>query len=314
LSAKETKTGCIEGTAFRGKQTFFNQILLSSKSLEATYCTLTYRFARQFYLLRVGQWQSLMVLKIFSQRQASLRLPSNKDKAMSEASQQETESKPSTSSVDPSKPPSTPSVSSNQGSPQPSITSSPTHSVTPGALDPPSAEPIRKKEKKLNLQSRPRPQGAGPNPFTRHTSLRYRSQPLSLQPLRPGKYEVLADESVIPKLPPEEPVQSKPTDIDALLSLNEPVASTQNTTNNTRMNNGVLGATMQWSGNSAGLLITSQKNPNQVHNANSWSNDQKQTNPFQVNGDDFSGLANRHQQTEGKGTNPFKTEEPVHWL
>jgi hypothetical protein len=65
LSAKETKTGCIEGTAFRGKQTFFNQILLSSKSLEATYCTLTYRFARQFYLLRVGQWQSLMVLKIF---------------------------------------------------------------------------------------------------------------------------------------------------------------------------------------------------------------------------------------------------------
>ena len=251
-----------------------------------------------------------------------MRLASNKDKAASEGSQQETESKPSTSSVDPSKAPSTgtPSVSSNQGSPQPSITSSPTHSTTtPGMLEPPSAEPIRKKDKKLNLQSRPRPQGGGPNPFTRHTSLRYRSQPLSLQPLRPGKYEVLADESVIPKLPPDEPAQSKPTDIDALLSLNEPAPAVQNTTkNNPAPNtiNGMLGATMQWSGTSAGLLMTSQKKPNQVHHTNSWSNDQKQTtgNPFQVNGDDFSGLANRHQNTEGKGTNPFKTDEPVHWL
>ncbi len=252
---------------------------------------------------------------MFSQRQESMRLPSNKAKAMSEVSQQDTESKPSTSSVDPNKAPSTPSVSSDQGSPQPSITSSPTHSTTPVALEPPQAEPIRKKDKKLNLQSRPRPQGSGPNPFTRHTSLRYRSQPLSLQPLRPGKYEVLEDESVVPRLPAEEPAKNKPTDIDSLLSMNEPVATTTNNTpaSNT-MNNGMLGATMQWSGTSAGLLMTAQKNPNQVHQTNSWSNDQKQTNPFQVNGDDFSGLANRHQNTEGKGTNPFKTEEPVHWL
>jgi hypothetical protein len=263
---------------------------------------------------------------MFLQRQASVRLPSNKDKAVSETSQQDTESKPSTSSIDPSKAPSTPSVSSNQGSPQASISSSPTHSnaaaaplaATSAALEPPQAEPIRKKEKKLHLQSRPRPQGGTPNPFTRHTSLRYRSQPLSLQPLRPGKYEVLADESVVPKLPLEEPAQNKPTDIDTLLSMNEPAPAVPSTTNNTAaphtMNNGGIGAMMQWSGTSAGLLMTNRNNPNQVQQTNSWSNDQKQTNPFQVNGDDFSGLANRHQNPEGKGTNPFKKDEPVHWL
>jgi hypothetical protein len=60
--------------------------------------------------------------------------------------------------------------------------------------------------------------------------------------------------------------------------------------------------------------MTNRNNPNQVQQTNSWSNDQKQTNPFQVNGDDFSGLANRHQNPEGKGTNPFKKDEPVHWL
>ena len=246
-----------------------------------------------------------------------MRVPTNKDKAMSEVSQQDTESKPSTSSVDPSKTPSTPSVSSNQGSPQPSISSSPTHTSTPAPIEPSQAEPIRKKDKKLNLQSRPRPQGAGPNPFTRHTSLRYRSQPLSLQPLRPGKYEVLADESVVPKLPPEEPAANKPTDIDALLSMNEPAPTSANTINSTTttMNNGGAGGMMQWSGGtSAGLLMTSQNQPNPVPQTNSWSHDLKQTNPFQVNGDDFSGLANRHQETQGKGTNPFKTNEPVHWL
>lgn len=235
-----------------------------------------------------------------------MRLPSNKDRAASETSKQETESKPSTSTIDPNKTPSTPSVSSNQGSPMPSATSSPTHSNAPTGLEPPLVEPIRKKEKKLNLQSRPRPQGSTPNPFTRHTSLRYRSQPLSLQPLKPGKYEVLADESVVPRLPAEEPVKNKPTDIDALLSMNDPAPTVPNTMNNA---NGGIGGNMQWSGHSAGLLMTSQN-----QQTNSWSNDLKQTNPFQVNGDDFSGLANRHQNPEGKGGNPFKQGEPVHWL
>ena len=245
-----------------------------------------------------------------------MRVPSNKDKAVSEASQQDTESKPSTSSVDPSNAPSTPSVSSNQGSPEPSVSSSPSHTSTPAPLDAPQADPIRKKDKKLNLQSRPRPQGAGPNPFTRHTSLRYRSQPLSLQPLRPGKYEVLADESVVPKLPPEEPAPTKPTDIDALLSLSDPAPTSAKTANTTSTINN--GGVMQWSsggtsgGTSAGLLMTSQNQPNPAPQTNSWSNDLKHTsNPFQANGDDFSGLATRHQ---GKGTNPFKADEPVHWL
>ena len=244
-----------------------------------------------------------------------MRVQSNKDKAPSEGSQLDTESKPSTSSVDPSKAPSTPSVSSHQGSPQASISSSPTHSNAPAMLEPPQAEPIRKKDKKLNLQSRPRPQGGGPNPFTRHTSLRYRSQPLSLQPLRPGKYEVLADESVVPKLPPEEPKPNKPTDIDMLLSMNDPApVAPNNTTAPKTINNGTVGGMMQWSGNSAGLLMTTQTNPSQGQQTNSWSNNQKQTNPFQVNGDDFGSLANRHQSNEGKGVNPFKTDEPVHWL
>lgn len=241
-----------------------------------------------------------------------MRLPSNKDKATAETSQQDMQNKPSTSStIDPNIAPSTPSASSAQGSPQPSISSSPTISNAPSTLERPEAEPIRKKEKKLHLQSRPRPQGSGPNPFTRHTSLRYRSQPLSLQPLKPGKYEVLADESVVPRLPPQEPVQNqRPTDIDDLLSMNDPTPAVPNT-----MNNGKITANMQYSGGtSAGLLMTSQHNPNQELQTNSWSNDLKQTNPFQVNGDDFSGLANRHQNTEGKGTNPFKQGEPVHWL
>lgn len=243
-----------------------------------------------------------------------MKVQPNKDKAKSEVPPTDMESKPSTSSMEPNITPSIPSVSSNQDSPQPSISSSPTHSVTPTTLDPQQTEPIRKKDKKLNLQSRPRPQGSTPNPFTRHTSLRYRSQPLSLQPLRPGKYEVLADESVVPRLPPEEAVNSKPTDIDTLLSMNDSAPS-QPTRNNPAplLNNGAIGGMMQWSGTSAGLLMTTHHNSNKVQQTNNWSNDPaKQANPFQVNGDDFSGLANRHQSTEEK--NPFKKDEPVHWL
>lgn len=231
-----------------------------------------------------------------------MRTTSNKDKATSDGQPQALEGKPSASTEDPQQAPKT-SVSSTQGSsPQPSVTSSPTLSNAPAALDPLQVEPIRKKEKKLNLQSRPRPQGAASNPFTRHTSLRYRSQPLSLQPLRPGKYEVLADESVVPRLPPEEPPSNKPTDIDALLSLSDPPAP-NNPQGITTTNNGGV----QWSSggkNAAGLLITPQNNLNQ----------QKQSNPFQVNGDDFSNLANRHQTSAGVGTNPFNVEEPVRWL
>lgn len=51
--------------------------------------------------------------------------------------------------------------------------------------------------------ARPRPQPFNPSPFTRHMSLRYRSNPLSFMPLRgdPSGYETLTEEPTIPQLP-----------------------------------------------------------------------------------------------------------------
>lgn len=253
-----------------------------------------------------------------------MRLPSNKDKATEgSTSGQDTVTQSGSTSTEPA--PQTPSVSSNQGSPSVSISSSPIHvEPTPFVpLEPAENQPIRKKEKKLNLQSRPRPQGVNANPFTRHTSLRYRSQPLSLQPLKPGKYEVLTDDqSVLPRLPPSPPTQpQKPTDLDTLLSLQD-AAPTTNTWNNANGGTGQVIGDNQWSGgNSAGLLMASQNSQVAAGvQSNSWSNElkmqpaNKQENPFQVNGDDFGSLATRHQHTEKKGNNPFKTQQPVHWM
>lgn len=254
-----------------------------------------------------------------------MRLPSNKDKATEQADSTTTPS--GSTSAEPA--PHTPSVSSNQESPSASISSSPIHvQPTPCApLEPDENQPIRKKEKKLNLQSRPRPQGVNANPFTRHTSLRYRSQPLSLQPLKPGKYEVLTDDqSVLPRLPPSPspspPTQpQKPTDLDTLLSLQNP-GPTTNTWNNANGGTGQVVGGNQWSGgHSAGLLTASQNSQVAAGvQSNSWSNElkmqpaNKQENPFQVNGDDFGSLATRHQNIEDKANNPFKTQEPVHWM
>lgn len=52
--------------------------------------------------------------------------------------------------------------------------------------------------------ARPRPQPFNPSPFTRHMSLRYRSNPLSFMPLRGdgSGYETLTEEPAIPQLPP----------------------------------------------------------------------------------------------------------------
>lgn len=220
----------------------------------------------------------------------------------------------------------TSSVSSNQGSPAASLSPSPTQTMPPVNVESTENQPIQKKNKKLNLQSRPRPQAVNANPFTRHTSLRYRSQPLSLQPLKPGKYEVLTDDqSVLPRLPPSPPAANqpqKPTDIDALLSMQETVPAT-NTLNNA--NGGTAQGTVgnQWStsgANSAGLLMAGQNSQPAGPRSNAWSNDLKsqpadqQVNPFQVNGDDFGNLATRHQNAVGKGNNPFQTQEPVRWL
>lgn len=53
--------------------------------------------------------------------------------------------------------------------------------------------------------ARPRPQPFNPSPFTRHMSLRYRSNPLSFMPLRGSDttgYETLTEEPAVPQLPP----------------------------------------------------------------------------------------------------------------
>ena len=52
--------------------------------------------------------------------------------------------------------------------------------------------------------ARPRPQPFNPSPFTRHMSLRYRSNPLSFMPLRgdTSGYETLTEEPSVPQLPP----------------------------------------------------------------------------------------------------------------
>lgn len=52
--------------------------------------------------------------------------------------------------------------------------------------------------------ARPRPQPFNPSPFTRHMSLRYRSNPLSFMPLRndTSGYETLTEEPAGPQLPP----------------------------------------------------------------------------------------------------------------
>lgn len=52
--------------------------------------------------------------------------------------------------------------------------------------------------------ARPRPQPFNPSPFTRHMSLRYRSNPLSFIPLRgdTSGYETLTEEPTVPQLPP----------------------------------------------------------------------------------------------------------------
>lgn len=52
--------------------------------------------------------------------------------------------------------------------------------------------------------ARPRPQPFNPSPFTRHMSLRYRSNPLSFMPLRgdASGYETLSEEPSVPQLPP----------------------------------------------------------------------------------------------------------------
>lgn len=52
--------------------------------------------------------------------------------------------------------------------------------------------------------ARPRPQPFHPSPFTRHMSLRYRSNPLSFMPLRndTSGYETLTEEPAVPQLPP----------------------------------------------------------------------------------------------------------------
>ena len=53
--------------------------------------------------------------------------------------------------------------------------------------------------------ARPRPQAFNPSPFTRHMSLRYRSNPLSFTPLKEGGgYETLPEETIspVPRLPP----------------------------------------------------------------------------------------------------------------
>lgn len=68
--------------------------------------------------------------------------------------------------------------------------------------------------------ARPRPQPFNPSPFTRHMSLRYRSNPLSFMPLRGSDttgYETLTEEPAVPQLPPA---------VDALmLQKNTPASS-----------------------------------------------------------------------------------------
>lgn len=86
-------------------------------------------------------------------------------------------------------------------------TQQPTHNnaATPVLKPPPSV-------------ARPRPQPFNPSPFTRHMSLRYRSNPLSFMPLRGSDttgYETLTEEPAVPQLPPA---------VDALMLQNNTTA------------------------------------------------------------------------------------------
>ena len=90
---------------------------------------------------------------------------------------------------------------------------------TPGQPKPNNAAtPILKPPPSV---ARPRPQPFNPSPFTRHMSLRYRSNPLSFMPLRGSDtsgYETLTEEPSVPQLPPA---------LDALtLQSNTPAPST----------------------------------------------------------------------------------------
>ena len=84
--------------------------------------------------------------------------------------------------------------------PQPVVTQTPTTEPTPKAK--PTGTPLLQPPPSV---ARPRPQRFDPSPFTRHTSLRYRSNPLSFLPLKDsGGYETLLEDqpmSAAPKLP-----------------------------------------------------------------------------------------------------------------
>lgn len=80
--------------------------------------------------------------------------------------------------------------------PVPAAAASPPQQVQPAQ---PAVQPVLKPPPPV---ARARPQPFNPSPFTRHMSLRYKSTPMSLGPLRSDTgYATLAEESQPPKLP-----------------------------------------------------------------------------------------------------------------
>lgn len=75
---------------------------------------------------------------------------------------------------------------------------------SPGEPQPKQANTAAPLLKPPPTVARPRPQPFNPSPFTRHMSLRYRSNPLSFMPLRgeTSGYETLTEEPTVPQLPP----------------------------------------------------------------------------------------------------------------
>lgn len=102
----------------------------------------------------------------------------------------------------------------------------PSTPLQPVTQTPPAAESAKKSAGKPLLQpppsvARPRPQAFNPSPFTRHTSLRYRSNPLSFMPLKDtGGYQTLMEEL------PLAPIPKLPAAVDALTEQSAPVKPT----------------------------------------------------------------------------------------
>ena len=144
--------------------------------------------------------------------------------------------------------------------------------------------------------ARPRPQAFNPSPFTRHMSLRYRSNPLSFMPLRGdiAGYETLAEEPAVPQLPPSVETLTLPNNSSAALAssssfgaaVSKPSAPLNNVVSQQPVINGY--GTNSSLNTAASGAVSLQNKPTNGHN---------NTTPFQP-----LGVQSSSAQTNGVGT------------